>query len=94
MKGVRRLNDYLKKELKNNNFRNYFEEEKIYADLAIQIAKLRQDEKFTQQDLARLISTTQQTVSRLENPHNASFSIATLIKIAQALHKNLKIQFV
>lgn len=94
MKGVRRLNDYLKKELKNTNFRNRFEEEKIYADLAIQIAKLRQDENLTQQDLAQLISTTQQTVSRLENSHNASFSIRTLIKIAQALHKNLKIQFV
>ena len=94
MKGVIKFSDYLKEELKNKAFRKAFEEEEIYADLAIQIAKLRQDNGFTQKDLAKVLRTTQQTVSRLEDPENYSLSLGTLIKLAKVLHKKLKIQFV
>ena len=94
MKGVIKFSDYLKEELKNKAFRKAFEEEEIYADLAIQIAKLRQDNGFTQKDLAKVLRTTQQTVSRLEDPENYSLSLCTLIKLAKVLHKRLKIQFV
>ena len=94
MKGVIKFSGYLKEELKNKAFRKAFEEEEIYADLAIQIAKLRQDNGFTQKDLAKVLRTTQQTVSRLEDPENYSLSLGTLIKLAKVLHKKLKIQFV
>jgi DNA-binding XRE family transcriptional regulator len=94
MKGVEKFSDYLKKELKNKEFRKAFEEEEIYANLAIQIAKLRQSRGYTQKDLARSLRTTQQTVSRLENPHNNSFSINTLIKLAIFFKKGLQIHFV
>jgi len=94
MKGVEKFSDYLKKELKNKEFRKAFEEEEIYTNLAIQIAKLRQSRGYTQKDLARFLRTTQQTVSRLENPRNNSFSINTLIKLAIFFKKGLHIQFV
>lgn len=94
MKGAIKFSDYLKEELKKKAVRKAFEEEEIYANLAIQIAKLRQDNGFTQKDLARILQTTQQTVSRLEDPHNKSLSLSTLIELAEALHKKLKIQFV
>ena len=94
MKGVEKFSTYLNEQLKNKKFRQAFEEEEIYANLAIQIAKLRQDNGFSQKELAKALHTTQQTVSRLEDPRNNSLSLSTLIKLAEALHKKLKIQFV
>ena len=94
MKGVRRFRDKLKEDLKDPEFRKAFDEEEIYASLAIQIAKIRQEEKLTQQELAKRLHTTQQTVSRLENVHNESYSLGTLIKLARALDKRLKVELV
>ena len=94
MKGVRRFRDKLKEDLKDPEFRKTFDEEEIYASLAIQIAKIRQEEKLTQQELAKRLHTTQQTVSRLENVHNESYSLGTLIKLARALDKRLKVELV
>lgn len=94
MRGVERFSDYLKEQLKDEEFRNNFEEEGVYADLAIQVAKLREKEGLSQVQLAKILKTTQQTVSRLEDPGNNSLSLATLLKLARAFRKNLKIQFV
>jgi DNA-binding XRE family transcriptional regulator len=94
MKGARKFSGYLREQLKDEEFKKSFEEEDIYADLAIEIARLRNERGLSQGDLARLLNTTQQNVSRLENPHNKSFSIMTLIKLARAFHKNVRIQFV
>jgi len=94
MKGARRFRDRLKEDLKDPEFRRAFDEEEIYASLAIQIAKIRQKEKLTQQELAKRLHTTQQTVSRLENVHNKSYSLGTLIKLARVLDKRLKVELV
>ena len=89
-----KFKDYLKEELKNKEFKKAFDEEEIYASLAIQTAKIRQKGGLTQKELAKRLHTTQQTVSRLENIHNRSYSLRTLIELAQALDKRLKIEFV
>lgn len=94
MKGVEKFSTYLKKELKNKDFRKIFEKEGIYADLAIQIARLRQAQGYSQKDVARFLSTTQQTISRIENPQNNSLSINTLIRLAVFFKKGLRIQFI
>jgi len=94
MKGARKFSEYLKKELGQEEFKKAFDEEEVYANVAIQIARLRQKKGYTQEDLAKMLLTTQQTVSRLEDAKNTSLSIATLIKLAQAFHKNLRIRFV
>lgn len=94
MKGVEKFSTYLKKELKNKDFRKIFEKEGIYADLAIQIARLRQAQGYSQKDVARFLSTTQQTISRIENPQNNSISINTLIRLAVFFKKGLRIQFI
>lgn len=94
MKGARRFRDRLKEDLKNPEFRKAFDEEEVYASLAIQVAKIRQKKKLTQIELARRLHTTQQTISRLEDIHNKSYSLQTLIKLAEALHKKLKVEFV
>ena len=93
-RGVRRFSDRLKKELQNPKFRRAFDEEETFASLAIQIAKLRQEEGLSQQALAKRLRTTQQTVSRLEQFDNESYSLRTLVKLAQALHKKLEIRLI
>jgi DNA-binding XRE family transcriptional regulator len=94
MKGVEKFSTYLKKELKNKEFRRYFEKEGVYADLAIQIANLRKNQRYSQKDVARFLGTTQQTISRIEDPRNNSLSINTLIRLAIFFKKGLRIQFV
>ena len=91
---MRTFKDRLKHYLKDPEFRKAFEEEEIYANLAIQIAMIREEKGVTQKDMARLLHTSQQMVSRIEDPHNESFSLKTLIKIARAFNKKLSVQFV
>lgn len=93
MKGVRRFRDRLNRDLKNPEFRKAFEEEEIFAEIAIQIAKLREKEGLSQKELAEKLHTTQQTVSRLEDMDNTSYSLKTLVKVAQLFHKKLEIKF-
>lgn len=92
MKGVRRFKDRLKKDLRGPEFRKAFDEEEIYASLAIQIAKIRQEKNLTQQELAKRLHTTQQNISRLEDTNNRSCSLKTLIKVARMLDKRLKVE--
>ena len=94
MKGMRKFSDYLKTELRHDVFKKAFDEEEVYVNLAIQIAKLRQGEGYTQKELAKLLHTTQQTISRIENPRNNALSVNTLIRLARLFKKELKIQFV
>ena len=94
MKSTVKLKDYMKEQLKDTEFSQEYDEEEVYASLAIQVAKIRQKENLTQRDLARKLHTTQQTVSRLEDIHNKSYSLQTLIKLARILNKNVSIKFI
>jgi len=91
---MKKFRERLNKELQDKTFKKAFEEEDIFAQLAIQIAKLREEKALTQKELANLLHTSQQTVSRLEHPHNDSFSLKTLLKLAKAFNKKLSVQFV
>ena len=88
-----KFKDHLREQLKNREFKKAFDEEDVYARLAIQIAKLRERQGINQKDLAKRLHTSQQMISRLEHPENGSLSVATLIKLAQAFHKKLDIRF-
>jgi len=94
MKKTIKFKNYLKEELQDPEFKKAFDEEEVYASLAIQIAKIRQKEELTQQALAKRMHTTQQTVSRLEDVHNNKYSLRTLIKLASALDRKLKVELV
>ena len=48
MKSTKKFRDRLKKDLKDPKFKEAFEEEEIYASLAIQIAKMREKRHLTQ----------------------------------------------
>ncbi len=94
MKGVKKFSAYLKEELQNKEFRKAFVKEEIYANLAIQIAQMRRTQGHSQKEIAEFLGTTQQTISRLENPRNSQLSLNTLVKLASFFKKGLQIQFV
>ena len=93
-KGGRRFRDYLKEQLKDPAVREAYEEEGLFVELAIQIGQLRQRRGLSQRALAKRLHTSQQTISRLESPRNGSLSLRTLVKLAHALGKEVKVQFV
>ena len=94
MKRTVKFKDYLKEQSKNAEFKKVFDEEEIYASLAVQVAKIREQEHLTQKELAQKLHTTQQNVSRLEDVHNRSYSLKTLINLARALDRRLRVEFV
>jgi DNA-binding XRE family transcriptional regulator len=94
MTTVRRFRDRLKEDLGDKHFKQAFDEEDVFARLAVEIAKAREEQGLSQKELAERLHTTQQTVSRLENPRNRAFSLATLIKLAKVFHKNIEIRLV
>lgn len=68
------------------------EREKI--EIASQIYELRQQANLSQQQLARLIGTTQSVISRLEDADYRGHSLEMLRRIAQALHCRVEISIV
>lgn len=63
----------------------------IEVRMAIQIAKARERARLTQGQLAKAIGTTQSVISRIEQA-DQNLTLATLSKIANALHSDLVIQ--
>ena len=63
----------------------------IEVRMAIDIAKARERAHLTQTQLAKAIGTTQSVISRIERA-DQNLTLATLSKIAGALHRNLVIQ--
>ena len=94
MRGGRRFRDYLKEQLKDQTVREAYEEEGLFVELAIQIGRLRERKGLTQRALAKRLHTSQQTISRIESPRNGSLSLRTIVKLAHALGKEVKVQFV
>lgn len=64
----------------------------IEVRMAIDIAKARERARLTQNQLAKAIGTTQSVISRIERA-DQNLTLATLSKIAEALHRDLVIHF-
>jgi transcriptional regulator with XRE-family HTH domain len=63
------------------------------ALVATQIKVLREDNHWTQADLAAKIGTTQTAISRIENVNYSAWNISTLKKLARAFRVRLKVSF-
>ena len=90
----RQFRDYLKEQLKDSAVREAYEEEGLFVELAIRISQLRQRKGLTQRALAKRLRTSQQTISRIESPRNGSLSLRTLVRLAHALGKEVKVDLV
>ena len=85
--------DVLKEELKDKDFKKFYEEEGRRLALGYKIAKLRQKQGLTQKELAKEIHTSQATIARLEGGDYMGHSLRTLEKVALATGTHLEIQF-
>lgn len=83
---------YLKEELKDPEFKKYFDEYGKQLEIAYTILQLRKKEGLSQAELAKKIGTKQSNVARMEAGEQ-NFTTEMLQKIATALNRNLKIEF-
>jgi DNA-binding XRE family transcriptional regulator len=88
-----KFEDYLNKQLKNPIFRKHYSEFGKQLEIAYQVLQLRKKEGMSQFELAKKIGTTQSNVARIE-AGKQNFTTEILVKIAKALNKDLKVEFV
>jgi len=86
------FDEILKQELKNPEFRKYYDEYGRQLEIAYQILQLRKKKKMSQTQLAKKIGTKQSNIARMEAGQQ-NFSVDILGKIAEALDCNVKIEF-
>ena len=91
---VRTLQERLREDLQDPEFRKHFEEECRALTLALTIARLREKRGLNQKELARRMGTSERAISRLESGEYEGFSLKSLEKIAEATGTRLKIEFV
>jgi transcriptional regulator with XRE-family HTH domain len=84
---------YLEEQLQDPAFAARFERAGEAWDVALQIAALRQQAGLSQKDLAKLLKTSQQQISRLESPGYEGHSLSMLRRVADALHSRIHIVF-
>ncbi len=79
---------------KDAELRRLTEEARVNALVAQLIYDARTKAGLTQTALARLVSTTQSVIARLEDANYEGHSLSMLQRIASALHKRIEIRFV
>lgn len=84
---------YLEEQLKNPAFADRFDRAGEAWDVALQIAALRQKSGLSQKELAKLLKTSQQQISRLESPGYEGHSLSMLRRVAEALHAHVRVTF-
>ena len=91
---VRTFRSRLREDLKDPVFKAHYQEERQALMLAMKIAKLREKKGLSQQQMAKLMGTSQQAISRIESGEYEGFTLKTLEKIAEATGTKVKIEFV
>ena len=84
---------YLEAQLQDPAFAARFEHAGEAWDVALQIAALRQQAGLSQKDLAKLLKTSQQQISRLESPSYEGHSLSTLRRVAEVLNARVHVVF-
>jgi transcriptional regulator with XRE-family HTH domain len=69
------------------------EQERLHADIAEQILRLRTEARLTQKELAALVGTKQSVISRIEDADYYGHSLAILERIASVCRKRLFVVF-
>ena len=86
------LDKHIERHLKDKEFKIYFDRAVAKRKIAQEIAALRKAHNITQAQLAKMIKTKQQAISRLESPDDKRMpSFEFLDRIAKAFNKRLVI---
>lgn len=84
---------YLEEQLQDPAFATRFEQVGQAWEVALQIAALRQQAGLSQRELAKLLKTSQQQISRLESASYEGHSLSMLRRVAEALHARVRVVF-
>ena len=84
---------YLEQQLKDPGFAARFKHAGEAWDVALQIAALREQAGLSQKDLAKLLKTSQQQISRLESPGYEGHSLSMLRRVAGVLRARVRVVF-
>lgn len=87
------ISESLRQDLRQPEFSEGYAESFQDAYVATQIKVLREQNKWTQADLAKELGTTQTVISRIENVNYSAWNISTLKKLARAFRVRLKVSF-
>ncbi len=87
------FDSYLEEQLADPEFAARFERAGEAWDVALQIAALRRAAGLSQKELAKLLKTSQQSVSRLESPGYEGHSLSMLRRVAEVLHARIRVVF-
>ena len=87
------FDQYLEEQLRDQAFAARFERAGEAWDVALQITALRQQAGLSQKELAKLLNTSQQQISRLESPGYEGHSLSMLRRVAEALHARVRVVF-
>ncbi len=90
---MRRTNfdHYLDEQLRDPAFAARFKSAGEAWDVALQIAALREKAGLSQKDLAKLLRTSQQQISRLESPGYEGHSLSMLRRVASVLRARVEL---
>jgi transcriptional regulator with XRE-family HTH domain len=84
---------YLEKQMQNPAFVARFKNAGEAWDVAVQITALRERAGLSQKELAKLVRTSQQQISRLESPGYEGHSLSMLRRVADVLHAKVRVVF-
>jgi transcriptional regulator with XRE-family HTH domain len=87
------FDQYLEDQLQDPAFAACFEHAGDAWDVALQITALRQQAGLSQKELAKLLHTSQQQISRLESAGYEGHSLSMLRRVADALHSRVRVIF-
>jgi ribosome-binding protein aMBF1 (putative translation factor) len=78
----------------NRHLQDLADESVVNAQVAQLIHDVRRKAKLTQEQLAKLVGTTQSVIARLEDADYEGHSLSMLQRIAAAVNKRLEVRFV
>lgn len=87
------LDEYLKQQLKDPEFKREWEKSEAAYQVTREIIRARIKNNISQRELAKKANTTQAVISRIENM-NVNPSIGLVQRIAHSLGKKLEIKFI
>jgi len=87
------FDQYLEEQLRDPDFAARFDRAGEAWDVGLQIAALRRQAGLSQKELAKLLQTSQQQISRLESTSYEGHSLSMLRRVAEALHARVRVVF-